>query len=468
MEQNPIEPPQSTAQSEKKPSTLPSSGSVPWPGDPAWDLQRLWFYGSKPRRWIVQPLIAEGDQIILAGEPKSGKSLLASQLCLEIAKGPGPLKINMPGVSEIPGKKQQPLPIGYFKTLPKSLEDKSQRWVVLYVSFEMAPQIMWARADQQSNGLALALLNPPLAHGAKRGKEYQRDVYQPALAYYHLFELHGGRTLGINPAFKDVSAGRMKENEAIRDDWDQLLDSIKPDLIVFDSLSQLHFCDENSNLEMRDALQQLRKLCVVREGKKAEDGSDSHKRPIAHIIIHHTRKESGDQKYSRKDASEMRGASSIHAEADLAITITKRHANGDEISLSFSSRHSARLPDLRLRRHELNAVYSGILPPEPTALTISRQLFDIMERRELEVDEVMALYKKRFRKKPDEMLGRSSWEKVLKKLADLKALTKSGGVKNKPAKFQIAKSIKAKDWVQIVEAIYAKTKMDSRKPGKPA
>lgn len=461
------------AQQSTTPTTsgLPASvtnTSPPWPGDPAWDLERLWYYGSKPRQWIVQPLIAVGDQVVLAGEPKSGKSLLASQLCLEIAKGPGPLKINLPGTAKIPDKPKAHLPVGYFEIRPNAENGKTSPWVVLYVSFEMGPQIMWARTDQQSKGLALSLFTPKMVHGAMRGDHYQRGTLQPTLPYFHLFELRGGRTMGIAPAFKEIPEPRVKENTAIRNEWEKLLSTIRPDLIVFDSLSQLHFCDENSNLEMRDALQQIRKLCVLKLPKNPSDPTSPQTRPIAHIIIHHTRKESGDQKYSRKDASEMRGASSIHAEADLAITITKRHSNGDEISLSFSSRHSSRLPDLRLQRHEMNAVYSGVLPPEPTALVISRQLFEIMDGRELELGALMDRYKKAFKKKPGEMLGRSSWEKIIKKLVDLKALSKRGGVKNKPAMFRIPKSMKRADWVQLVEATYLKAKVDSQKPRKPA
>jgi predicted ATP-dependent serine protease len=114
-----------------------------------------------PTRWIVEPLIAEGHQVILAGEPKAGKSLLASQLCLEIAKGPGQLlQISLPGVASAirPGEK---LPPGAFRVATKNgatlkpgkvpAEAASgQKWKVLYVSFEMSPQVMWARTSQQA------------------------------------------------------------------------------------------------------------------------------------------------------------------------------------------------------------------------------------------------------------------------------------------------------------------------------
>jgi len=406
---------------------------------------------------------------VLAGEPKSGKSLLASQLCLEISHGREFLSISLPDVPKTPIQKFGNIPpLGRFDVRVKDPQVTSSKWVVLYVSFEMAPQIMWARAEQQAGGLKIPLLSPKIDPRELPPKAYKRDTHQAALSYFHLFELRGGRTMGINPMFKELSHSRADENAKIREEWQGVLDTIRPDLIIFDSLSQLHFCDENSNLEMRDALQQLRRFCVVNETGGSDEAKTSHKRSVAHIIIHHTRKEGGDQKYARKDASEMRGASSIHSEADLAITITKRHTNGDEISLSFSSRHSARLPDLRLRRNGETATYDGTLPPESPALTASKRLFAILVKRNITVEELMGIYMKEFRVSRSQMKGKSWWEKVLKKLVDWKALERIRGVRGRPATFAIAKGMKDKDWANVVTAVYTKTNVDTQKVGKSA
>ncbi len=41
-------------------------------------------------KWIVNELIQEGDQVVLSGPPKSGKTILALQLALAVAKGDHP------------------------------------------------------------------------------------------------------------------------------------------------------------------------------------------------------------------------------------------------------------------------------------------------------------------------------------------------------------------------------------------
>jgi archaellum biogenesis ATPase FlaH len=406
----------------------------PWKGSPAWELERLWAEGSKPRQWIVEPLIAAGDQILLAGEPKSGKSLLASQLCLEI----------------MPTK-----------------DKKKPGWTVLYVSFEMDKTVMWARASQQAEGLKITLLDPQLNKlGELAPADYMPGAHKSALDYYHLFDLEGRRTFGIAPKYRELSDVHREENEATRLAWFELMDKIKPDLIIFDSLSQLHFCDENANLEMRDALQQLRDLCTVKESRPNGHGS-RYKRRVAHIIIHHTRKEAGDKKYFRKDASEMRGASSIHSEADLAITITKRNSNGEAISLSFSSRHSSNLTDVRLDRRRDSGTYHPSPPVEPGKLTTARNLFEILSGRNLlSVKEIMALYRKRYRKQAAAAGAKSNWEKLLNDLAKDGLIKKQRGVKGTPMKFGSRKDMNQKKWRVGTAMVFGKDAGVDQKVGK--
>jgi hypothetical protein len=452
------------------------SDRAKWLEDPAWSLERLWAEGSKPRRWIVEPLIAQGDQIILAGEPKCGKSLLASQLCIEIAAAGTPkrsdvLQISRPDASKEKKDESGRLPAGLFKVRPAG-DDNNTRWTVLYVSFEMDKTVMWARSSQQAEGLAVLLLDdiPLSTPGELAPPDYVRGVHKSALRYYHLFELEGRRTLGLFPKYRELSAAHTKENLETRLAWFNLVDSIKPDLIIFDSLSQLHFCDENSNLEMRDALQQLRDLCTI--GKWEPKGEEKVRRVIrrvAHIVIHHTRKEGGDRKGYRKDAAEMRGASSIHSEADLAMTITKRQASGSEISVNFSSRHSSNLPDLRLERDDRFATYRGQLPPESTDLAIARRLFGLLDgMKPLPLDAVMARYR---RKHPNHKQaaenGRAAWEKLFRKLSNDGLLSKTGGKRGKgPLRFSLRKGVDFKKWIRISESLFVKKAGVSRKVGK--
>jgi len=267
------------------------------------ELERLWAEGSKPRTWIVRPLIAEGDQIILAGEPKSGKSLLASQLCLEIAKGPGVLSISRPGASAERKKvgvgkvdDRNPTP-GLFEVLRAKSHDNGF-WRVLYVSFEMRPEVMWARTSQQAEGMKIKLLLPkpaPALGDRSPSSSYEPGTHQSAYPFFHLFEIQGKRSLGIVADFNRGDTAKPIHDSAVQlhAAFKSILARLRPDLVIFDSLSQLHYCDENSNAEMRDVLQQLRTLCCISSEKTG-------RHHIAHLIIHHTRKETGDQKYAGK------------------------------------------------------------------------------------------------------------------------------------------------------------------------
>jgi KaiC/GvpD/RAD55 family RecA-like ATPase len=42
--------------------------------------------------WILDGLIEEGDQVVLSGPPKAGKSLMVSQMALAVASGGSFLK----------------------------------------------------------------------------------------------------------------------------------------------------------------------------------------------------------------------------------------------------------------------------------------------------------------------------------------------------------------------------------------
>jgi len=332
------QPPFSNSEPQDKPREAQS-----WPAtnDGPWDLERLWAKGASPRSWIVEPLIEEGDQVLLAGEPKCGKSLLASQLALEIARGPGKLGISTPFRSEdLSGEVET---AGQFRVVQKPKDLGGGNWRVLYVSLEMRPKAAWMRTAEQAKELGVDLLKPTPTRFPRA--DYRPGSCKSVLALDHVFEIApGSRSMGITPKRERESNKGLAQSFEIRaKSWHALLKQIKPDLIIFDSLVQLHVCDENSNTEMRDVLQTVRELARI-EKPDPKDGY----RDIAHIIIHHTRKETGDYSPNGKDASSMRGASSIHSEADLAITITRR--GPDAVSLRFSARHIKTPDDLPLRR----------------------------------------------------------------------------------------------------------------------
>lgn len=319
----------------------------PWPDsdDGLWTLGRLAGKAAASRQWIIKPLIEEGDQVVLAGEPKCGKSMLASQLAIEIASGPGRLRMSAPrenqGASVSKDKQKAK---GEFMVVPNPRPDSGGKWRVLYVSFEMGPRAVLRRVKSQ---IASIELNPPDAAQELSGKipaEPQDQALTSDLPLVHLFQLAGNKSLCLTS--NQTRGAGLGSNNACETEWRNKMKSFQPDLIVFDSLSQLHGCDENSNQEMRDVMHSLRKWSRVQTGEK--NGEPTY-RYVAHVIIHHQRKDSPDQHYSRKGAASMRGASSIHAEADLAISITTRKHH---LILTFSARHIERPDDLCLSKDE--------------------------------------------------------------------------------------------------------------------
>lgn len=88
-----------------------------------------------------------------------------------------------------------------------------------------------------------------------------------------------------------------------RECWQDIVNQVRPDVIVFDSLSQLHDCDENSNIDMRHVLHELAIL-------SSYEAPEERQRPTK-IIIHHTHKPSRDRFYGASSATSIRGASSI-------------------------------------------------------------------------------------------------------------------------------------------------------------
>jgi hypothetical protein len=163
----------------------------------------------------------------------------------------------------------------------------------------------------------------------------------------------------------------------------------------------------------------------------------------------------------------MRGASSIHSEADLAITITKRNSNGEAISLSFSSRHSSNLTDVRLDRRRDSGTYHPSPPVEPGKLTTARNLFEILSGRNLlSVKEIMALYRKRYRKQAAAAGAKSNWEKLLNDLAKDGLIKKQRGVKGTPMKFGSRKDMNQKKWRVGTAMVFGKDAGVDQKVGK--
>lgn len=404
---------------------LHANGGHPeeWPvsNEGLWNLERLWARGAKARRWIVEPLIEEADQVLLAGEPKCGKSFLASQLAMEIANGPGQLKISQPFSGKASGSEGDG--DGQFRVAPRPDDLGGGNWRVLYVSFEMGPKAVWMRTATQAKELGVQLLEPNPA--PLPPPDYEKGRHTAVLALDFLFELAPGiRTLGITPKRDGIVNGMAPTilSPILPNVWQALMERTKPDLIVFDSLVQLHFGEENSNPEMRDVLQAVRNLARVPDA-----ATKGKYRYIAHIIIHHTRKEN-DFSPQGKSASSMRGASTIHSEADLAITITRR--GKDTVSLRFSARHIRAPDDLPLIRSGM--IYRGHrLPTKDTAASRILSIFGAggaMSSEDFSAAFEAASVKNEWKESSKK---KNSWEKILNRLVRDGKLSSVSGPRGK-------------------------------------
>lgn len=333
------------------------------------DVYDIWQASLRPKDWVLDGLIQMGDQVVLAGPPKSYKSLWASQLAVGLALGEADF-------------------LGW--RIPKPRR-------VLYISMEMGDALVGERIVKQM--LSSPKLPPP---------EFaeEREAALREIPLYHIF--------GVDE--------RVAIDVCDRHDFTDLkllIEEKSPEVVIFDSFVRFHRQDENSNMSMSWAMRQLRELCLIRdpdmtitekcvkaldaeleaeglsrslledeeyilrldekiaaatalnhssqesvsasqspddskateyaaeadspetsesplpEGASDTDLEPKHPRQYrTGIILHHSRKEQqfGKQSYS---VSAMRGASTIHSEVDLAIAAFQL---GGKISLNYSAR----------------------------------------------------------------------------------------------------------------------------------
>ena len=262
-------------------------------------------------KWIVNELIQEGDQVVLSGPPKSGKTILALQLALAVAKGDHPFLD------------------------PKNYRS-TEAGIVLFISLEMKPAAIATRLRLQTDPALLKAVGHNLRF---------------------LFGLPNQDRVVI----AEMKEGRMVETgDALQ--IQELLKTLRPKLIIIDTLIQIHRFDENQNIVMGELMRHIRRLCSpylecesvetdpwgeVLTLADANTTKTYRRSPIAHVLVHHNRKGGGfDDGKASPDS--IRGAGAIHSEADLAISFG---SPGRILTCSVSARHATAPPMLYLQKY---------------------------------------------------------------------------------------------------------------------
>lgn len=222
--------------------------------------------------WLLNGLIEKGDQWIVCGAPKCGKSLLASELALAVASG---------------GKF-----LNWENTKPAR---------VLYMDFELKERLFWKRFFTMVDSCNIS----------------EQEI-EP-----RFFRCGDFQTTDV---LNSDEAQKMKD----------IVNEIKPDFIVWDVLARMHNATENDNAEMGRVMRAIRLI----------SGS------AAHVVVHHARKAGYETDGYNPGAVGMRGASSIHGEADGVIALAARTGQGGRYSLKFSSRAVETPDEILLDRTE--------------------------------------------------------------------------------------------------------------------
>lgn len=250
----------------------------------------------KKADWIIEGLIEKGHQFVIGAGPKTGKSLLALQMCLAVARGEQFMCWNVP---------------------------KERR--VLYINFELSGREQAERVVRMVGG--------------EDNLQHYTNFYT-----YDTIDYQVGCIDIMNP----------DDQKKIMD----MINMIKPELIVFDTFVKVHHQKEGDAQEIVPVMVALRNVC----------------NGIAHVIIHHTRKPGPDQQ-GPQTANDLRGSGGIFGEANGIFVLSSRTGQGARYVMTSSLRQGKQPDDTFLDRDDCTLKF--IDPAERDASTLAVKLGEV-------------------------------------------------------------------------------------------
>ena len=115
------------------------------------------------------------------------------------------------------------------------------------------------------------------------------------------------------------------------------VDTIKPDVVIFDPLAKFHLSDENSAQQMG---------AIMRAGDRLIENYG-----CAVVYIHHTGKE--NMEFPKRGGDRLRGSSAIFADCDTFIDVARKsspHAKEPVLRLEFELRRGEPMDPVSVRR----------------------------------------------------------------------------------------------------------------------
>ena len=280
--------------------------------------------------------------MVISAPPKTGKSLLAQQIALALVLNHLPENrsrhlFRENNYSESTAEDGLP----NFKVLPRD-DSPEARLKVLVFSLEMNQGAVANRLRHQLSGLGITELRTPLA---------TTDSVLDWLGSVELLHVFG---LDPQPAAPDGGSGELicdlqlvdqassasfGEKPEIRrgkhaDAVQVAIQEHQPDLVIYDTLVQLHGMDENDNIQMKALMRLLRSITQYQK-RKSDLGFGEVGQPVkvAHIVVHHTRKENGSFR-GPLSPDMIRGAGSLQAVADTLVVARRAAGKGIEVNVT--------------------------------------------------------------------------------------------------------------------------------------